>query len=230
MLKFLASVFILLSFVSCGVDTSSSSQTAKVEDTTGTDTGTDTLTPPPLVELNPIEDANSTVPDDGTIDPDNGTTDPGDVVNPGDGGDQTSSTFDVENAIVDSFACFLGDSNQGYTNNVIKDDSNDYLGASDEEDGLGINSRYPFNSDITKTEVALFYYDLEVVRSMDVVSIVEDDYTVSIDTAWADNTNSRLYVRTPKGGNDLFGCYRYDVSSIDIDQTVTVTKVYRIDK
>ena len=234
MSKFLASVFILLSFVSCGVDTSSSTQTAKVEESTGTDTATDSLTPPPLVELNPIADANSTVPDDGTIDPGDGTVDPGDgTVDPGDGNtvaDQSTSSFDVDGAVEDAYACFLGDNNNGYTNNVITDTSTDYLGNIDEEDGVGVSSRYPYQSDEAKTEVALFYYDLQIARSMYMVSDFQDDYTISIDSAWADNEKSVLYVKTPKGGNDLYECYRYNVSLIDQNDQITITKVYRIDK
>ena len=224
MLKFLASIFIFLVFVSCGVDTSSSSQTANVEESTETDD----LTLPPLVELNPIVDVNSTVPDDGTTDPGDGTTDPGDVVNPGDGGSQADSIFSVENAVYDKFACFLGNVNDGYTNNIIKDDSYDYLGEIDEEDGLGITSRYAFNSDVSKTEVVLYYYDLLLPRAMNVVSISEDLYTVTIDTAWAQNAQSVVYVRTPKDKDDLFGCYRYDLQSIDVDGNAQVTKVYKL--
>lgn len=226
MLKFLVSFFILLSFVSCGVDTSSSSQTANVEESTETDD----LTLPPLVELNPIADVNETVPDDGTIDTGDGTTDPGDVVNPGDGGNQADSVFSVENAIYDKFACFLGDVNDGYTNNIIKDGSYDYLGEIDEEDGLGITSRYAFNSDESKTEVALFYYDLLVARAMNVTSISEDTYTLSVDTAWASNERKILYVRTPVDRDGLFGCYRYDLSDIDIDKNVQAIKVYRLNE
>ena len=228
MLKFLASVFILLSFTSCGVDTSSSTQTAKVEESTGTDTGTDALMPPPLVELNPIADANSTVPDDGTIDPGDGTIDPGDGTDvPTNDANQEDSIFDITGAIEDKFACKLGDINDGFTNNIIKDDSYDYLGEIDVEDGLGITSRYAFNSDASKTEVALYYYDLLLPRAMNVESIAEEKYTVTIDTAWAQNDNNVLYIRTPKDTNDLFACYRYDLSSIDIDGNVQVTKVYR---
>ena len=229
MLKFLASVFILLSFTSCGVDTSSSTQTAKVEESTGTDTGTDALMPPPLVELNPIADANSTVPDDGTIDPGDGTTDPGDgTTDPGDGGNQASSDYDVEGAILDPFGCYLGDVNNGYTNNVLKDNSNDYLGAMDLEDGLGITSRYAYSEDVSKSEVILYYYDLLPVRTLKVMSVLGYKNTLSIDTAWADNDKKVIYVRTPKDENDFYGCYRYDLSLVDVDDGVTITKVYRL--
>ena len=228
MLKFLASVFILLSFVSCGVDTSSSTQTAKVEETTGT--GTDTLTPPPLVELNPIADANGTVPDDGTIDPDDGT-DPNDGIVPTNDANQEDSTFDITGAIEDEFACFLGDVNDGYTNNVIVDDSYDYAGSfSDEEDGVGINSGLPYYNNVELTEVHLFYYDLKPVRAFNKISIFEDKYTMYIDEAWSINDMTAVYVRTPRDTNGLYACYRYELADISIDNIPVRKKVYRITK
>ena len=229
MLKFLASVFILLSFVSCGVDTSSSSQTAKVEDTTSTNTESDTLTLPPLVDLNPIGDANTTVPDDGTTVPDDGTTVPDDgTTPPSTDVNQTDSDFDVVGAIEDKFACTNGDYSDGYTNNLLKDTSADYLGVSDIEDGVGLYSNYPYMSDDSKTEVTLFYYDLKPQRSMDVESFLEAGYTLSIDTAWAQNDEKVLYVRTPQDINGLFSCYRHDASTIDVDGKITITKVYKL--
>ena len=228
MLKFLASVFILFSFVSCGVDTSSSTQTAKVEDTTGTDTGTDTLTPPPLVELNPIVDANSTIPDDGTIDPNDGTTDPGDGTTVGDGGEQANSIFNVENAIYDQYACFTGDINDGYTNNKISDTNVDDRGESDIEDGVEVNSKIPsINADEEGTRVSLFYYDLLVSRDMALVHIYEDDYRISIDKGWAYNEKKIVYVMTPvRPGSEFRSCYRYDLTSITSGSYIK-TKVYR---
>lgn len=165
---------------------------------------------------------------DGAEDPDGGDNPDGGDDGQDDTDTQKNSIFDTIGAIEDEFACLLGDVNDGFTNNIIKDNSNDYLGEIDEEDGLGITSRYPFNSDIAKTEVALFYYDLKPSRSMDVKSFVEDKFTVSIDTAWADNEQKVMYVRTPKEGiNDLYSCYRYDAQTIDRDGKVTITKVYR---
>lgn len=222
MLKFIATVFILLSFVSCGVDTSSSSQTAKVEESTGSDNGTSTLTPPPLVELNPISDANSTVPNDGT-NPDDGTVTP-----PTNDANQTDSDFDIAGAIEDEYACSIGDVNGGFTNNVLKDNSNDYLGGFDLEDGLGITSRFAYSEDTAESEVVLYYYDLKPVRTFKVITVLGYKHTLSIDTAWASNNEKVIYVKTPKNSDGLFGCFRYDLSSIDVDSDVPITKVYRL--
>ena len=226
MVKSVILISVVTLLVSCGVDTSSSSRSSVNENTTVQEP-TSGYIPNPLVDLNPIGDGNSTVSGNGTGSGD-GTNTGGGTTPPPTDVDQSDSDFDINGAIEDKFSCLLGDTNNGFTNNVLKDGSNDYLGTIDEEDGLGINSRYSYNVDATKTEVALYYYDLQIGRSFDIKSIVSDDYTVSIDTAWADNEKSILYVRTPRDGNDLYGCYRYDVKKLDVDGSVAITKVYRL--
>ena len=231
---FKLSVFLLMIifFNACGVDTASSETVIPVEEPIIEEPGIDKMPSDlALIDLNPVDDANDTIPpdDNGTIPPDdNGTIPPDDngTIIPGD----INSSFDTVDAVEDQFACIIGDINDGYTNNTLTDNSNDYTGASDEEDGVGITSQYSYNADITKSEVTLFYYDLKPVRSRDVVSIFEDNYIVSIDNAWADNDEPVIYVKTPKDYNDLYGCYRYELSSLDNDGQYDITKVYRVNE
>ena len=206
-------IFISIFLSSCGVDTSSSDSTSTSESTDASNGTVDDQINP----INPI-DPNPVVV---------GSTDPTDPTDPT---VQANSIFDIAGAIEDKFACIMGDYNDGYTNNIIKDTSDDYLGAIDIEDGVGISSRYPYNTDKSKTEVALFYYDLKPRRSMDVKSFLEDNFTISIDTAWADNDETVIYVRTPENSDGLFSCYRYDAKIIDVDGEVTITKVYRLNE
>lgn len=212
-------VFIIIFINSCGVDTASSSTDTSssgivVDDGNNNDDDGDL----DLIDPNPIN--NDTTDDNST-----GSDDDDDVTN---GGDAINSIFDHIGAIEDKFACMIGDSNDGYTNNTIADTSFDNQGEEDVEDGIGINSRFPYDNDILKTEVRVYYYDLKPARTMDIVSVYEADYRLDVDTGWANNDETVLYVRTPKDENDLYGCYRYELSSIDTDNTSLVgTKVYR---
>lgn len=231
MFKLSVFLFVIIFFNACGVDTASSETVIPVEEPIVEEPVIDkTPSDFALIDLNPVNDVNDTIPDDnGTVPPDDNSTIPPDdnsTVVPGD----INSSFDTVDAIEDQLGCIIGDINDGYTNNSIKDNSNDYTGQSDEEDGIGITSLYSYNSDITRTEVTVFYYDLKPVRSMDIVSILKDDYIVSIDNAWARNDQTVMYVRTPKDYNDLYGCYRYDLSSINNNDNYTITKVYRVNE
>lgn len=212
MLKFVFACFIFLFLTACGVETSSSNLDIK-RSSSNSDTGnTDS------------DNTDSDNTDSDNTDSDNTDSDNTDT---GDTDKVTDSIFDTGGAIEDKFACMLGDPNDGYTRNSISDTSPDPVGAFDEEYGVGVNSRFPNHVDITRTNVTVFYYDLKPTRSMDVVGIYEDDFRISIDTGWANNDETTLYAMTPKDANNLYGCYRYDLSSIDINSTVTGTKVYR---
>ena len=223
MFKLSVFLFMIILFNACGVDTASSQTVIPVEEPVIEEPVIDkTPSDFALIDLNPVDDNGTDIPDNnGTDIPDNNGTDiPSGV----------DSDFDTAGAIEDKYACIIGDTNNGYTNNTLIDDSNDYIGASDEEDGLGITSRYAYNDDVKKIEVILYYYDLKPTRSMDVKAIFEDNYILSVDTGWAYNEETILYVRTPKDDNDLYGCYRYDVKSIDNNGDYTVTKVYRVNE
>ena len=206
MLKFVMACFIILFFNACGMETSSSDLNIKkiISDTDTGDTGSDDNTT--------IDDNTTTIDDNTSIE------EPTDV--------ETNSIFDTDGAIEDIYACIVGTSD-GYTKHIVSDTSPDPVGIFDEEYGVGVNSRYPNDPDIRKTNVTVFYYDLLPVRSMEVISIYEDDFRVTVDTAWAVNDEPKVYAMTPVDSNGLFGCYRYDLSSIDTNSTVIGTKVYR---
>jgi len=235
MLRICSSIFLAVMLSSCGIDTSSSPLDSALTDSNTTTDGVG------LIDLNPTTDIvdDSTMSGVDLIDPnpvvsgvdlnistDNTTTtdsNTSDVTV----ADQADSVFDVNGAIEDEFACLVGDINDGYTNRTIVDDSFDYLGTFDEEHGIGVNSRMTYNDDIDKTKITVFYYDLKPARAMDLVSVYETQYRLDIDRAWAYNEEKVVYVKTPIDANGLYGCYRYDLSSLDVDSTLTGTKVYR---
>ena len=253
MLKLLSLSFLIIFFSSCGVDTASSVPNVPKESNEETvpkpiiidsivietidglsdldlinknPIGTD-LDNPDLLDPNKIDDQGLLDPngidDNVTTPPDDNTTVPDDDV-PNDG---SISDYDTEGAIEDPFACIIGDSNNGYTNNTVSDTSIDNRGIMDEEDGVGINSAMPYNDDISKTKVIVFYYDLKPARTMEVISTYGINYRVDVDTGWASNDETVLYVQTPKDQNDLYGCYRYELNSIDVNSALASVKVYR---
>jgi hypothetical protein len=228
MFKSLAFILIIVFFSSCGVDTSSGDKSAASsydDDNSSSFDGVGggyTIDPKPIIvdDVNSTDDANSS---DGGDSSDGGGSSGG-----GDTSGDIDSIFDTEGAIEDEFACMVGDPNDGYTDNSLADTSFDNQGEEDAEYGIGINSRFAYNDDITKTEVRVYYHSLKPTRTMDIVSVYESNYRVDVDTAWADNDERVIYVRTPKDENDLYGCYRYDLSFVDTDITSLVgTKVYR---
>lgn len=224
MFKLFVFIGLIVSISGCGVDTSS----ATVETVVNVESSDNTTVIPDAIDPNPVytDELNTTTDDTNTTTTDDTNTTVVVPVNV----DQNNSIFDTSAAVKDQFACTIGDNNAGYTNNTIKDSSNDFLSTSDLEYGVSVTSNYPYNADITKTEVILYYYDLKPVRTMVVKSIFEDNYSISIDTAWANNEEPFVYVRTPKDSDDLYGCYRYDIGSIDNDGNYTVTKVYRVNE
>lgn len=213
MLKNVLILFAVLLFSACGVETSSSDL---VKTTVNSDT-----------DSNDSSNSDDSTDTNGSTDS-NDSTDTNTSTDPADGNVTIKSIFDTTDAVEDKFACILGDSNDGYTNNALSDDSFDHVDTWDEEDGVGVSSRFPNSSvPIEETLVTVFYYDLKPARWLANVNIYEDDFRVSVDRAWANNDETIMYARTPKDKNDLFGCYRYDLSSIDINSTVISTKVYR---
>ena len=185
---------------------------------------------PNPIDPNPI-DPNPIDPDPIDPDPidpdqdDNETEEPDTgVIVPNDG---SVSDFDTEGAIEDKFACIVGDSNEGYTNNTVTDSSIDNRGAMDEEDGVGINSLLAYNNDVDETKIMVYYYDLKPARTMDVTSVYETSYRFDIDTGWADNDETFVYVQLPRDENGLYRCYRYELSSINVNNTLDSVKVYR---
>lgn len=225
MYKLLLSVFFVLLFSGCGVQTSSSSNTAQsYEDNSSVDS--DWYGDGYIIDPNPIGDGSS---DDNTSDggdnntSDNNTSDD-DIY---DGVlSQEDSYFDISNAEYDQFACKYGDINDGYTDQIITDDSIDDRSTINLEYGVSINSLYPI-SYAGGNEVSLFYYSLKPNLKGIMVNIYHDSlYRLSIDKAWADNDQKKVYIMTPANSDGYPSCYRYDLSTID-DNTYQRTKVYR---
>jgi hypothetical protein len=218
---------------SCGVNTSSS-PTEQSNSDTSTDSNTDNSNQVgldlevglDLIDPNPVySDTNDT--NDGITDntTDNNTTDDETVV-----ADQNNSSFDVSNAVLDQYACMIGDPNLGYTNNQIFDTSSDSKSEEDIEDGVLINSSFMIDrTDPESSKAILFYSDLKVQRDMVYQYVFATRYYIAVDTAWARNDKKVVYVMTPKNTDGYFGCYRYDFSLLS-EGTYTSTKVYRNNK
>ena len=214
------------------MDTSSSATEAPIEEeeespTTSLD-DLDLKTPNPIYtevvdDTNSSDETNST-DETGSTDSTDSTEDKDSTGDTGDGG---ISIFDTVDAVEDIHACMLGDSTSGYTNKVLKDGSIDAQSTLDSEHGVGANSRFSYDSDVSKTEVAVFYNALKPVRTYKMVSIYEDLFRVDFDKSWIDNDVTIVYVRTPKDKNDLFKCYRYDLKGLDVLGSTISTKVYR---
>ena len=241
MYRMLILVFIFVLFTGCGVSTSSSSSQDNDSNSTNYPTtsddniGSDIIY---LVDSNQINDGTDIGDGIVYIDPnpigdgcnceDDNQTDGGQT----DGGQTSSgnSIFDKVNAIEDPKACYLGDYNDGETNNILKDDNKDYIYKTDSEDGISVQSRYTSFGAAENSEVVVFYYDLKPSRTMQMKTVTYDSFSVSIDTAWAQNDEKVFYIRTPKNDDGLYGCYHLDVSTIAVDGNVAITKVYRLDR
>lgn len=213
-------LFLIVFFIGCGTDTASGP---------GVDSDTQYPTTPPvddIVNRVDIIDSNPVVDDPGTNPGDNNNTDPGDGT--GGGSVVTDSIFDVVGAELDPYACMIGDPNEGYTDKLLSDRSADDRPSEDVEYGVLVSSWYPFNAeDPRETEVTLYYTSLKPELRQEVMTnIVEENYLLSFNKAWADNDRTTVYVMTPKNSNGFYGCYRYELSSLD--QNIAIkTKVYR---
>ena len=244
MLRLFVFAFLTVWLCSCGVETSSSATKTDSGDSPigdlpveSEDDGLENLNlidPNPLgavdndtnlgdldlIDLNPITTDPDPDPDpDPDLDP---SQDPSQ--DPGYSDSQiVGNIFDTKGAILDELACLIGE----YTNNIISDTSIDPVGAMDQEDGIGINSQFTYNDVLAKTEVKLYYSDLKPQRTLDSVNIYEDDYRITVDTGWATNDDTVIYVKTPLNKDDLYGCYRFELEGIDKDSKIVATKVYR---
>jgi hypothetical protein len=215
----LISLLIIVFLNSCGVDTSSS-PVEKTSSDTSKDSNTDNSSGIGLDLIDP-----NPVTSDGNTDNTDNTDNTGTTV-----ADQSNSVFDVNGAVLDTYACLIGDSNKGYTNNIISDTSSDDRSEDDLEYGVLINSKLPLDrASPNSMIVTLFYHDLKPQLQEEWKNIIETDYRLSVDTAWGSNDETTMYVMTPKNSDGYFGCYRYDFSSLS-NGTYTKTKVYRNNK
>lgn len=204
MKKIVLVFFIIISFSACGVETDSSASTKNTSGVDGSDTTGGT-------------DNNTSGDGDGTDNTGGGTKNPTDVTPTG-----SNSGFDTKDALFDKNACTL---ESGY--NVISDSSFDPLSTADIDSGVEINSAYPYTADLEATKVALFYPTLTKSLIGQFVNVYATQYyRFAFDKAWLGNSDKTIYVRPPKGNALYYGCYRFELNSLDAG-TITSTKVFR---
>lgn len=170
----------------------------------------------------------STIDDNQTTDDpdDSNTTDPtdpdDDLGDPNE--DQSRSDFDTRSAVKDQSACIINT-----TYNGMVDSSFDPTGTVDAENGIVISSLYPYNADVQKTQVTVYYPDLIATLAGSQSTIYADKYRVNFDQSWPANTNKTIYVRTPRGiDSNYYGCMRYTLS---LDSASMVgQRVYRVNE
>jgi len=147
----------------------------------------------------------------------NSTTDSVDITPTG-----SNSGFDTKDALYDENACSL---DTGF--NVISDSSFDPVSTADIDNGLEINSAYPYTADLEATKVALYYPTFTQELSGQFVNVYATQYyRFSFDKSWLDNSDKKIYIRPPKGDALYYGCYRFELNSLDAG-TIIGTKVFR---
>ncbi len=198
MKNFVLVFFLIISFSGCGVETDSSSKTTNTTGTGGTSDNNDTN-------------------DNNTSDNNNGTGSIPTITPTG-----SNSGFDTQDALFDKNACSLA---TGY--HAIADSSFDPVSTADIENGVEINSAYPYTADLEATKVALFYPTFTKSLIGQFVNVYATEYyRFAFDKAWLENGDNTIYVRPPKGKALYYGCYRFELNSLDAG-TITSTKVFR---
>jgi len=205
-MKYLLSFLLLLSFISCGVESDSSTglQIVDVNETIPPDSNE---TVPP--------DTNETLPPDSntTLPPDSNTTEPIDPI------------FDTVDGEYDENAC-----KGSYMTNSspLVDDSNSLREEVDLINGLAIRSLYPENG--SDSSVVLYYNNLAsgIVLEEDQTTVYGDNaqFSTTFDLVWAAQLNNYTYVKTPPKESGKNACYRIDMISVD-GNSITPLKVYR---
>jgi len=207
----LLSLFLFISLTGCNVGSTGSVTIPTSEGNT---------TEVPDENTTEVPDENTTeVPDENTTEvPDENTT----VIEQPNGGTDTEieSIFDDTDAIYDAIACGAFD---GYT--AMKDNSLDPEGNYDEVHLITVGSSYPPLS-ASETEVTLFRPDLSQTETNSISTKYEDNYYISYDIAWVNNSNNTFYLKTPIKSNNLYDCYRYVFNTTDTND-INATKVYR---
>jgi len=189
---------IVFIFSSCGVETNSSVTNSKDSTIVGE-----------LPENN-TSDINSS---DGTDIPDSDINNPNNTIG-------SSSNFDMKDATFDEKACSIS-----YGYNVRFDSSFDPNSTSDDDNGIEIESRYAYNTDVEATKIHIFYPNLTQNLLENMVNVYSDNYRFGFNEAWIANDNKIIYVRLAKNGAGHYGCHRYELNSLT--GSVESTKVYR---
>lgn len=190
------SLSIIFIFGGCGVETSSSASASQSS----------------------IDDIDGTSDDNNSSDDDNASSDDIDDSTDYQG---SSSNFDMKDATFDEKACSI---ENGY--NVTQDSSFDPNATPDDDNGLEIESRYAYNTDVEATKVYIFYPDLTQEKISRNVNVYSENYRFGFDEAWIANDTNTVYIRLAKNGAGIYGCYRYELDSLN-GESIQSTKVYR---
>jgi hypothetical protein len=131
------------------------------------------------------------------------------------------SIFDTVDAVLDSQACgaFTGFA-------AIRDNSLDPEAFYDETNGILLGSSLPLSFIPSESEVVMYRPNLLASKVGSFVNVYAKDYYISFDKAWVDNGSNTVYVKTPQDENLKYGCYRYELNSVDSND-INKTKVYR---
>jgi len=132
----------------------------------------------------------------------------------------SSSNFNMKDALFDEKACSI---ENGY--NVLSDSSFDPNATPDDDNGIEIESRYAYNTDVEATKVYIFYPKLTQEMKSRNVNVYSENYRFGFDEAWIANSHT-VYVRLAKDGIGHYSCYRYELNSLT-GSAITGTKVYR---
>ena len=132
----------------------------------------------------------------------------------------SNSNFDMKDATFDAQSCSI---ENGY--NVLSDSSFDPNATPDDNNGIEIESRYAYNTDVEATKVYIFYPNLTQEMKSRNVNVYSENYRFGFDEAWIANSNT-VYVRLAKDGIGHYSCYRYELNSLT-GSSITGTKVYR---
>jgi len=192
------SLSIILMFGACGVETSSSGGTAEGS--------TDTI----------IDNNGTNVPisDDDNISNGGDTPSSDDPIS-------SSSNFDMKDATFDQQACSI---ENDY--NVISDSSFDPNATPDDDNGVEIESRYAYNTDVEATKIYLFYPNLTKEMVSRNVNVYSENYRFGFNEAWIANNDNIIYIRLAKNGAGIYSCYRYELNSLT-GSSIQSMKVYR---
>jgi len=200
--KIAISLSIVLIFGSCGVETNSST---KKSESSIVDDGSTVISGNTDTNSSDVFDKNDTR-DDGDNTP---------IDTP-----SSSSNFNMKDATFDKQACSI---ENGY--NVLSDSSFDPNATPDDDNGIEIESRYAYNTDVEATKIYIFYPKLtQEIKSRN-VNVYSENYRFGFDEAWIANSHT-VYVRLAKDGIGHYSCYRYELSSLT-GSAIMGTKVYR---
>ena len=191
------SVSIIFIFGGCGVDTSSSAEDSK-SSVKIIDDGSDTNSSTNVDDNSSSTDGTDNIPD----------------------APASSSNFNVKDATFDKQACSI---ENGYK--VLIDSSFDPNATPDDDNGMEIESRYAYNTDVEATKVYIFYPKLTQKKKFRSVNVYSENYRFGFDEAWIANSHT-IYVRLAKDGAGHYSCYRYELNSLT-GSSITGTKVYR---